>query len=62
MLVFAVDKDDVVLVEMVNLTRVLLHVDAQEERADKSIAPPWPLLKAIDRLEGRTMAHVTDTA
>ena len=44
------------------LPSVFLHVDAHEERADKVIAPPLPLLNAIELLVGRTMAHVTDTA
>ena len=62
MLVFAAGNEVVVWVAMDNVTSVFLHVDAQDERADISIAPPWPLLKAIEQLEGRTMAHVTDTA
>ena len=41
---------------------VFLHVDAHEERADKVIASPLPLLNAIELLVGRMMAHVTDTA
>ena len=62
MLVFAVGKEDVVFVEMDNETSVLLHDDAQDEREDKFIAPPWPVLNAIELLEGRVMVHVTNNA
>ena len=63
MLVFATGINDVVVVvAMDNVTNVLLHDDAQEERADKFIASPWLLLNAIELLAGRTMEHVTNNA
>ena len=41
MLVFATGINDVVVVVVMdNVTSVLLHIDAQDERADKLIAPP----------------------
>ena len=64
MLVLAIGNDDgdVDWVAMDNVTSVLSHVDAHEERADRVIGPPLPLLNAIELLVGRTIAHVTDTA